>query len=57
MFDTQQLHFYECIDENLFLTEIEIEDWLDYIKIIVNDDSKSPQYRMQKVIDSITKEY
>ena len=56
MFDTYQLHFNECSEENLFLTENEIEDWLDYMKIIVNDDSKSPQYRMQKVIDSITKE-
>ena len=57
MFDTYQLHFYECLDENLFLTETEIEDWVDYIKMIVNDESKSVQYRMQKVIDSITKEY
>ena len=57
MFDTQELHFYECLDENLFLTEIEIKDWLDYIKMIVNDDSLSAQCRMQKVIDSITKEY
>ena len=31
MFDTYQLHFHECLEENLFLTEIEIEDWLDYI--------------------------
>ena len=51
-----ELHFYECYDESLYLTESEINDWFDYIEKIINDESKSKWYRLQKIIESLTKE-
>lgn len=50
------IHFNECWDETITVTEAELNEWFDYIKKIVNDDSKSVWCRMQKIVDNITEE-
>lgn len=49
-----QLHFNECYDENLFISEAEANEWLDDLRNVLNDESRSVRYRLQKVIDEIT---
>lgn len=51
-----EIHFYECWDESLYLTENELEEWLEEIKKLVNDDNKTVQYRMQRLVAMITNE-
>ena len=57
MFDDEiqhQIHFNECWDETLFLTEAEIDDWLDEIYHLIKSNDYTPQYKLQKIVDSIT---
>ena len=49
-----EIHFYECWDESIFLTEYELIEWFNDIKTLVNDDNRSIYYRMQKLVESIT---
>ena len=49
-----QLHFNECYDESLFISIEEANEWLDDLRNVMNDESKSVRYRLQKVIDEIT---
>ena len=49
-----QLHFSECYDEMLFIDEIEATELLDDLRLIINDETRSVRYRLQKVIDEIT---
>ena len=58
MFDDEiqyQIHFNECWDETLFLTESEIEDWLDEIYCLIKSKKYTSHYKLQKIVDSITK--
>ena len=59
MFDDEiqyQIHFNECWDETIFLTQRELEEWFEEIQSIINDETMSIQKRMQKVVDNITAE-
>jgi len=59
MFDDEiqyQIHFNECWDETIFLTQRELEEWFEEIQSIVNDETMPIQKRMQKVVDNITAE-
>ena len=49
-----QLHFNECYDETLYISVEEATEWLDDLRNVMNDESKSVRYRLQKVIDEIT---
>ena len=51
-----QIHFNECWDETIFITLAEAEEWLDYLQTIINDETKLVQYRLQKVVDNITRD-
>lgn len=51
-----QLHFNECWDETIYITQNELEEWHSYIVEMLTDDSKSILERMQKLIDNITAE-
>ena len=53
---TVQVHFNECWDETIFLTQRELEEWFEEIQSIINDETMSIQKRMQKVVDNITAE-
>ena len=57
MFDDEiqyQIHFNECWDETLFLTEAEINDWLDEMYYLIKSKDYTPQFKLQKIVDSIT---
>ena len=51
-----EIHFYECWDECLYLSENELNEWFEEIRELINDDSKSVWLRMQKLVASITNE-
>ena len=51
--NTVQIHFNECWDETIFLTQRELEEWFEEIQSIVNDETMSIHERMQKVVDNI----
>ena len=51
-----EIRFYECLDECLYLTENELNEWFNEIRELINDDSKSVWLRMQKLVASITNE-
>ena len=49
-----QIHFSECWDEVITISELEADEWFKELYDIVNDDS-SPQYvRLQRIVDNIT---
>lgn len=49
-----ELHFSECWDESLWIDEAEAVEWLEELQSILDDDSHSVRYRLQRVIDEIT---
>lgn len=49
-----QIHFNECWDEVYFLSEYEIEDWLNEIKAIITTKEYTNQKKLQMIVDSIT---
>ena len=51
-----ELHFYECWDECLYLTESELNEWFNEIRDMLNDESMSIWLRMQKLVANITNE-
>ena len=51
-----EIHFYECWDDSVFITESELNEWFDEISDLVNDDSKTVEYRMQRLVAMITNE-
>ena len=58
MFDDEiqyQIHFSECWDETLFLTETEIEDWLDEMYHLIKSKDYTLQFKLQKIVDSVTR--
>ena len=49
-----QIHFNECWDETYFLSESEVEDWLNEIDSIIKSKRYSNQKKLQMIVDSIT---
>lgn len=49
-----ELHFYECYDECLYLSECEIADWFDELKSIFENENESKWFRLQRIIACVT---
>ena len=48
------LHFSECEEETIYLTENEVEEWVDYLIELLTDYSVPLCDRLQQVVDNIT---
>lgn len=49
-----QLHFNECWDDTIYLTEYEADEWFFELLDILEDRSVPRYVRLQRVIDNIT---
>lgn len=48
-----RIHFNECWDEDFYLTEEELKDWLGEIVDIINDDNLRVNEKMQRIVDTV----
>lgn len=48
-----RIHFNECWDEDFYLIEEELKDWLGEIVDIINDDNLRINEKMQRIVDSV----
>lgn len=48
-----RIHFNECWDEDFYLSEEELKEWLGEIVDIINDDNLRINEKMQRVVDSV----
>lgn len=51
--DSGKIHFNEIWDEDIYISEIECEEWLEELRGILNDSRLNPFEKMQKVVDSV----
>lgn len=49
----RDIHFKEIWDEDILLSEIECEEWLNELESIINDSKLNTFERVQKIVDSI----